>query len=62
MEGLISMKVGGADKWDIYIDSKGEWRWSRTASNGKTVGASTEGYKNRSDCVANAKREGYTGS
>lgn len=26
------------------------------------VGASTEGYKNRADCVANAKRFGYTGN
>ncbi len=39
-----------------------EWRWNRTAPNGKTVGASSEGYKNRADCVKNAKRHGYTGS
>ena len=50
------------DTWKFYQDAKGEWRWTRTAANGKVVGASTEGYKNRSDCVANAKRNGYTGS
>ena len=60
MTGLINSGIG--DKWNIYKDAKGEWRWSRIASNGKTVGASTEGYKNREDCVANAKRKGYTGS
>ncbi|MDD7887108.1 DUF1508 domain-containing protein [Flavivirga sp. 57AJ16] len=49
------------DKWEIYQDSKKEWRWKRTAPNGKTVGASTEGYKNKSDCIANAKRNGYKG-
>lgn len=50
------------DKWEIYQDAKKEWRWKRTAPNGKIVAASTEGYKNRADCVANAKRNGYTGN
>jgi len=50
------------DKWEFYKDAKKEWRWRRTASNGNIVGASAEGYKNKSDCVANAKRNGYTGS
>jgi uncharacterized protein YegP (UPF0339 family) len=50
------------DKWEFYKDAKGEWRWRRKAPNGETVGASTEGYKNREDCVANAKRNGYRGS
>lgn len=47
------------DKWEFYKDSKSEWRWTRTASNGKIVGASTEGYKNKQDCIDNAKRNGY---
>ena len=50
------------DTWKIYQDAKGEWRWHRTAANGKIVGASAEGYKNRADCVANAQRNGYTGN
>jgi uncharacterized protein YegP (UPF0339 family) len=50
------------DKWEIYQDSDRKWRWRRTASNGRVVGASTEGYSNRADCVANAKRNGYTGN
>jgi uncharacterized protein YegP (UPF0339 family) len=50
------------DKWEIYQDSAKKWRWRRTAPNGNIVGASTEGYSNRADCVANAKRNGYTGS
>ncbi|PWD70110.1 MULTISPECIES: YegP family protein [Enterobacterales] len=49
------------DKWEIYKDNAGEWRWRRTASNGNIVGAATQGYVNRVDCVANAKRNGYTG-
>lgn len=50
------------DKWEIYQDAKDEWRWRRVAPNGKIVGASTEGYKTRAACVANAKRNGYRGS
>jgi len=49
------------DKFEIYKDKRGEWRWTCTARNGEIVGASTEGYKNRVDCVANAKRFGYEG-
>jgi uncharacterized protein YegP (UPF0339 family) len=50
------------DKWEFYQDAAGKWRWRRTAPNGKIVGASSEGYNNRSDCLDNAKRNGYTGS
>ncbi len=50
-----------ADRWEFYQDGKGDWRWRRIAANGKEVGASTEGYKNKSDCEANARRNGYTG-
>ena len=44
--------------WEIYKDNKGEWRWRRTARSGEIVGASTEGYVNKSDCIANAKLPG----
>ena len=49
------------DKWEFYQDAKGEWRWRRIAPNGRVVAASTEGYKNHADCVANARRNGYPG-
>lgn len=48
------------DTWEVYKDRAGEWRWRRKASNGQTVGASTEGYKNKQDCIANARRNGMT--
>jgi uncharacterized protein YegP (UPF0339 family) len=50
------------DKWEFYQDTDKKWRWRRVSSNGRVVGASTEGYSNKADCVANAKRNGYTGS
>jgi len=48
-------------KWEIYQDKRGEWRWRCLASNGKLVGASSQGYKNKEDCVANASSFGYAG-
>jgi len=46
------------DKWEIYQDKAGEWRWRRTAPNGRVVGAAAEGYDNKADCIANARRNG----
>jgi len=48
------------DKWEFYKDEEGKWRWRRTASNGRIVGASSEGYENKLDCVGNAKRHGFS--
>ena len=42
---------------DIYKDKRGEFRWRRTASNGEIVGASSESYKAKKDCEANAMRD-----
>ena len=46
------------DKWEIYQDKANEWRWRRKARNEETVGAATEGYVNKSDCINNARRNG----
>jgi uncharacterized protein len=42
---------------DIYKDKRGEFRWRRTSKNGEIVGASSEGYKAKKDCEANANRD-----
>jgi uncharacterized protein YegP (UPF0339 family) len=36
--------------FSIYKDRKGEYRWRFTASNGKIIADSGEGYKAKSDC------------
>jgi uncharacterized protein len=52
------MEIIMADyKLDIYKDKRGEFRWRRTASNGEIVGASSESYKAKKDCEANANRD-----
>ena len=50
------------DKWEFYQDKRGEYRWRRLASNGKIVGAASEGYKGKKDAEANAERQGYKSS
>lgn len=49
---------GGSDKWDIYKDKRGEFRWRRKATNGEITGASSESYKSKGDAESNAKRNG----
>ncbi|QTD48405.1 YegP family protein [Sulfidibacter corallicola] len=51
-----------ADKWEFYRDRAGEWRWRRIAPNGNIVGASSEGYSNKSNCIENTRRHGYGGA
>lgn len=48
-----------SDRFTFYKDKSGEWRWRRRAGNGKIVGASSEGYATRRECIANAIRNGY---
>ncbi|MDL2277203.1 DUF1508 domain-containing protein [Parabacteroides sp. OttesenSCG-928-G07] len=48
-----------SDTFTFYKDRNKEWRWNRIAGNGRIVGASAEGYKNKADCIENAIRNGY---
>lgn len=44
------------DVLKVYRDEAGGWRWTLTAPNGRTIGASTEAYSRRLWCVRNATR------
>ncbi|MCV2886618.1 DUF1508 domain-containing protein [Aestuariibacter sp. AA17] len=48
------------DRWEVYADNDNKWRWHRVARNGKVVGAATEGYANKADCINNMRRNGYS--
>lgn len=50
------------DKWEFYKDTQGQWRWRRTSSNSRIVGSASQGYTNKSDCIENARRNGYKGN
>ena len=53
--------AGENDKFEVYQDKRGEWRWRRKAVNGNIIGASSEGYNKRADAEANASRQGFSG-
>ena len=40
---------------EFYQDKADEWRWRITAANGQIVGASSEGYSNKTAAVSNLK-------
>ena len=46
------------DTWEVYQDTASQWRWRRKARNGQIVGSSSEGCRNKSDCISNARRNG----
>ena len=48
------------DSWEFYKGENGDWYWDRKAANHKIVGASSEGYRHYTDCVDNARRNGFT--
>ncbi len=54
---MESCTDSNGDKWEIYSTTAG-WRWRRTARNGNIVGASTEAYSSKANCIANAQRNG----
>jgi len=56
---FTQQKIKKMDKWEFYKDNADKWRWRRIAKNGDIVGASTQGYVNKADCIDNAKRNGY---
>ena len=61
MEADMTTK-GDRDTWEFYQDHKEthhKWRWRRTAPNGRIVGASTQGYADKEECIENAVRDGY---
>ena len=38
-------------QFEVYKDQAGEWRWKLRASNARVIADSSEGYKNKQDCV-----------
>lgn len=49
---MSEIKITFKPTLEIYQDSKDEWRW-RIKVRSEIIAASTEGYKNRKDCLDN---------
>lgn len=54
-------RISYGDTWTFYKDVGYKYRWRRTSKNQNVVGASSQGYVNKKDCVFNAIRNGYNG-
>ena len=46
------------DNWRFLQDPLGLWAWEHTAANG-AVKASAKAFSSRTDCIADAMRNGY---
>jgi uncharacterized protein YegP (UPF0339 family) len=44
------------DRFEVYRDRRGHWRWRRLATNGRIVGAASEGYVDKDAAEANMRR------
>ena len=51
--------MAGDDKWDFYRDARGEWKWRRRVATGEILGTSDLSFKNKEDCMDDAKSHGY---
>lgn len=38
------------ERYEIYEDSRGEWRWRLRAANGRVIADGGEGYSRRDSC------------
>jgi len=48
--------VDETDRFEVYQDRRGAWRWRLLDAAGAVVGASSEGYARRMDCEGNMRR------
>ena len=49
-------------RFEFYTDRAGFWRWRKIGANGLIIGASSESFSSRANCVHNAQLNGYQGS
>lgn len=47
-------------KLEFYPDTAGKWRWKATSSNGKILGASSQGFASRQSAQRNVGLNGFT--
>jgi uncharacterized protein YegP (UPF0339 family) len=48
--------AGESDRFEVYQDKAGRWRWKRFASNGRQVGRASQGYATKASCEENMNR------
>jgi len=51
-KNIVKEVLQMAAKFELYTDSKGEYRWRLVASNGQSIASSGEGYKSKDSAKA----------
>ena len=52
IKGLVQFTEESVMAYVMYRDTANQWRWYLSASNGRKLANSGEGYHNKSDCLA----------
>ena len=47
--------------WSIYADKDGKWHWELLDAHARALAHCARGFEKRDDCLADARRHGYTG-
>ena len=56
----VKLEFYETSKWSFSkLKFVKQWYWRLTASNGRILDASSEGFYNRLDCVHNARKTGW---
>lgn len=64
MPAMLPVTVSArlSDVWDFKKDGSGRWRWQRQSLRHELIEEGLESFERFEDCVADARRCGYTGS
>ena len=47
--------------WSVYADSSGRWHWEMLDASAGVIAQSSRGFQTRDECLADARKHGYTG-
>jgi len=59
VSSVLEATMSRKDNWEFYQDKQSNWRWRRRDSRQRILNASRHGFKAYSDCVDNARRNGF---
>jgi hypothetical protein len=60
--GTIVLEVTVSDVWSFKKDFQGHWMWQRESLHHELLEQARLPFKELEECVADARRRGYTGS
>jgi hypothetical protein len=55
----VVKKIINEEGWKFFRDCRREWRWEKAGYDGNVVGTSSEGFKTKADCEADARKAGW---